>query len=390
MASEADTIDPGPEPGGSRPGRGKTLGPYRILEEIGRGGMGVVYKAFHPQLKRTVALKVLIAGEDASNEAIERFHREAESVAKLGHHPHIVPVYDIGAEANRHYFAMHYVEGKPLDRLIDDGEIAPKRAATIAGKLAEALHHAHEHGILHRDVKPANILVTRDGEPQLTDFGLAKDVASESKMTRSGVTLGTPNYMPPEQADGRLDDIDERSDVYSLGATLYEMLTMRPPFDGSTVIEVIQKVMLRDPVSPRKGNSAVDADLETICLKCLEKSQSRRYGTGEELAEDLTRYLEGRSILARPVSPVSKLVRRAKRNRAATVAVMVLLVVVAVAGALGIAVMSQLSRTQEEKADKERDLVKAEKRGEETAEKLTRSRRMSRVLMAAVTGLRKE
>jgi serine/threonine protein kinase len=278
----------------------KHLGPYEILEEIGRGGMGVVYKAFHPQLKRTVALKVLIAGEDASEDAIKRFRREAEAVAKLGHHPNIVPVYDIGAEGRNHYIAMHFVDGKPLDRMIDDGELSPRQAALITKKLAEALHHAHQHGILHRDIKPANVLMSSEipnlngkkpkgsahvggwdlevggsaregGEPMLTDFGLAKDVESESMMTQSGMTLGTPQYMPPEQADGRLKDIDERSDVYSLGATLYEMLAFAPPFTGETVVNVIRMVLLDDPVSPRKRNRLVEKDLETICIKCLEK-----------------------------------------------------------------------------------------------------------------------
>ncbi|MHC4779816.1 MAG: serine/threonine-protein kinase, partial [Planctomycetota bacterium] len=265
----APTMDSGeeqPEKGG-KPLR-KTLGPYEIRDEIGRGGMGVVYKAFHPELKRVVALKVLIAGEDASESSIARFHREAEAVAKLGHHPHIVPVYDIGAEGNLNYFAMHFVEGTSLDERIDEGKITPRRAARIAQKLAEALHHAHGQGILHRDVKPANVLLAGE-EPMLTDFGLAKDVESESSMTSSGITLGTPQYMPPEQAEGRLDDIDERSDIFSLGATLYEMLALHPPFDGSTVVEVIHKILVRDPVSPRRGNPSVSRDLETICLKCL-------------------------------------------------------------------------------------------------------------------------
>jgi serine/threonine-protein kinase len=238
----------------------------------------VVYKAYHEGLKRTVALKVLIAGEDASEEAISRFHREAEAVAKLGHHPNIVPVHDIGASGRLHYFAMHFVEGVPLDRMIDRDPVPPRQAAEIARKIAEALQHAHDHGILHRDVKPANILMAmpeggRGGagegatarpddketrrpsqtprestaspplpllpsptrtdllpaEPMLTDFGLAKDLESGSKLTRSGILIGTPQYMAPEQAGGRLSEIDARSDVYSLGATLYEMLTQSPP-----------------------------------------------------------------------------------------------------------------------------------------------------------------
>ncbi|MHC4600750.1 MAG: tetratricopeptide repeat protein, partial [Planctomycetota bacterium] len=256
--------------------------------------MGVVYKAFHPQLKRTVALKVLIAGEDATEEAIKRFHREAEAVAKLGHHPNIVPVYDIGQvtrestvgaqhAAPLHYFAMHYVDGKPLDKMIDDGEITPKMAASIAKRVANGLAHAHSHGILHRDIKPANIMVDKVGEPQITDFGLAKDVDSKSKLTYSGATIGTPQYMPPEQADGRLKDIDA--------------------------------VLLIDPVSPGKKNPIVDKDLSTICLKCLEKEQDRRYANAEALAKDLESYLAGGAIAARPPSLRYRMMKKARRHK---------------------------------------------------------------------------
>ncbi|MHC5040327.1 MAG: serine/threonine protein kinase, partial [Planctomycetota bacterium] len=383
-----NTESGGSVPSGTRSGESgskKKLGPYEIIEEIGRGGMGVVYKAFHPQLKRTVALKVLIAGEDASEEAIARFHREAEAVAKLGHHPNIVPIYDIGQvvgafrETPLHFFAMHFVDGKPLDKMIDDGELSPKQAAVITKKLAEALHHAHQHGILHRDVKPANVLMAftklegerfdrltaalsgvegppgepkseipnlngkkiegsahvggwdlevggsarEGGEPMLTDFGLAKDVESESKMTRSGMTLGTPAYMPPEQADGRLEEIDERSDVYSLGATLYEMLTLGPPFEGSAVVNVIKKVLMDDPVSPRKKNPEIDRDLETICLKCLEKEPERRYTGAGALARDLENWIEGAPIAARPASFRTRVVKKARRHKTVVVTAMI-------------------------------------------------------------------
>jgi serine/threonine protein kinase/predicted Zn-dependent protease len=359
----------------------KLIGPYHIEEEIGRGGMGVVYKAFHPQLKRTVALKVLIAGEDASDEAIARFHREAEAIAKIGHHQGIVPIYEIGQveresgagalrEAPLHYIAMHFVEGTSLDRAIDEGNITPGKAALITRKIADALAHAHERGVLHRDIKPANILLAKrrdetgsssdsgEGEeapsgtesegpdaprpsstprrerssggfelgfePMLTDFGLAKDVACESKMTRSGATLGTPQYMPPEQADGRLENIDARSDVYALGATLYEMLTLSPPFDGTAMVKIIFEILTREPLLPRRKNPAVDRDLEVICMKCLEKKPENRYASASALAEDLDRYLNRESILAKPPSPGDKLLRWMRRQRtpllAATVA----------------------------------------------------------------------
>ncbi|MHC4601261.1 MAG: protein kinase domain-containing protein, partial [Planctomycetota bacterium] len=348
-------------------------------------------RAYHPQLKRTVALKVLIAGEDASDEAIARFHREAEAVAKLGHHPNIVPVYDIGAEGNLHYFAMHFVEGKPLDGVIDDGEIAPKRAAVIAKKLAEALGHAHVHGVLHRDVKPANVLVTPEGEPQLTDFGLAKDVHAESGVTRSGMTLGTPVYMPPEQADGRLDGIDERSDVYSLGATLYEMLAFKPPFEGATPVEVIRKVILEDPVSPRKANSLVEKDLETICLKCLAKEPDRRYGSAGDLAQDLGRFLEGKPIQAKPASLGYLMGKMVRRHKGLFAAVMTFLVLLAAGGVVAIRMIQAEARETEREKEKahlaDRKRRDAERKEAEATRRKEKNAKVSAVLLMAYAKL---
>ncbi|MCU0722333.1 MAG: protein kinase, partial [Planctomycetes bacterium] len=292
----------------------KRIGPYRVLEEIGRGGMGVVYKAFDPSLKRIVALKVLIGGEHASEGAIARFRREAEAVAKVGSHPGIVPIYDMGNEGNLHYFAMAFVQGKSLSRLIDLGEINPRRAMTIAGQVARALHFAHQHGVLHRDIKPDNILVNEDGVPALTDFGLAKDVAEESHLTVSGTAMGTPQYMPPEQADGRLEDVDVRSDVYSLGATLYEMLAHAPPFAGSSYQNTLYKVLKEEVVPPRKRNPAVPREAETICLKAIEKDRDRRYATAGDLADDVQRFLDGEPIQARPASLLYRVSKRVKRN----------------------------------------------------------------------------
>jgi serine/threonine protein kinase/tetratricopeptide (TPR) repeat protein len=436
----------GPEddrPGAEDPstkGSKRTLGPYQVRKEIGRGGMGVVYEAYHPQLKRSVALKALIAGEDASEEAIRRFHREAEAVAKLGHHPNIVPVHDIGQQGNVHYFAMHLVDGPALDALIDRGELDPRQAAGIALKLAEALHHAHRQGILHRDVKPANVLLTSlegesgkqveifEGEtggggggererksplrtdrttfePLLTDFGLAKDVASETQVTRSGMTLGTPNYMPPEQADGRLDEIDERADVYSLGATLYEMLTLNPPFEGTLPVNVIQKVLFESPKPPRKLNPSVAKDLETICLKCIEKDPKDRYHSARELAADLRRFLEGASVRAKPAPFHRKLVTKIRRHKGLTAlsagvilagAVGAVVAVSAVVEsrkesreATGRAVDAESDADQKESALREalRDSDEIKKAKEASDRRREKDSRVSKVVMEAVAKL---
>ncbi|MHC4598042.1 MAG: protein kinase domain-containing protein [Planctomycetota bacterium] len=363
-----ETIDPSALPGGGGPatvaptGAGaegadgaprKTLGAYWILEEIGRGGMGVVYRGYHPKLKREVALKVLIAGEDASEEAIARFHREAEAVAKLGHHPNIVPVYDIGQEGRLHYFAMHFVSGKPLDRLIDDGEVTPRRAATITRKVAMALEHAHAHGVLHRDVKPPNILISAAGEPQITDFGLAKDVQSDEKVTRSGTAMGSPNYMSPEQADGRIEAIDARTDVYGLGATFYEMLTLFPPFEGSSIVNILHQVLMTDPTPPRKRNPAVPRDLETICLKALEKDADRRYATAAEMAEDLRRFIENEPIAARPASMTYRLSKRVRRNPAAYLTGVIGSILLAAVGVFFLGVRPAMERASVLREDRE-------------------------------------
>lgn len=289
------------------------IGEYDILDKIGHGGMGLVLKARQRRLKRIVALKLIKLGQLAEEQEVARFLVEARAAAHLKH-PNIVAVYDVGEHQGSPFFTMEYVEGQSLHKLISERPLQPQRAAIIIRKLALAVGYAHEAGILHRDLKPQNILLDKYEEPKITDFGLATNAQENSQLTATGTVLGTPSYMPPEQARGKHEEMGTWSDVYSLGATLYETLVGRPPFTAATLGETLQQVMTVDPVSLRSLNPAVPRDLETICLKCLEKSPARRYQTGNELAEELQRYLDDRPILARPTSRTEKFVRWCRRN----------------------------------------------------------------------------
>jgi WD40 repeat protein/tRNA A-37 threonylcarbamoyl transferase component Bud32 len=316
-----------PEAGGSPlPGR---IGDYQVLEEIARGGMGVVYKARQVSLNRVVALKMTRAGELASAEETQRFRLEAEAAAKLDH-PAIVPIYEVGEDNGRHYFSMALVEGASLAQTIAERPLASREAATLVRQVAEAVAYAHAQGVIHRDLKPGNILLAA-GQPRVTDFGLAKRADSDSDLTRTGQILGTPSYMAPEQAEGKVELIGPRSDVYALGATLYCLLTGRPPFHAATTLETLRQVAERDPVPPRQLNAAIAPDLETICLKCLEKRPERRYQSARELAEELGRFLEGLPIRARPVGALGRAVRWWRR-RPAIAGLSAAIVLVALAG----------------------------------------------------------
>jgi len=291
---------------------------YQIQAELGRGGMGVVYRAFDPKLKRTVALKVLIAAEHASAEEIRRFFREAESAARL-QHPNIVPIHDLEVHEGRHYYTMDYVEGQPLEQLLKEKRLDLREALALLEKVCRGLEHAHANGIVHRDLKPSNIIVDGDGEPRIFDFGLAKvlgdrEALTSGGLTRSGVAMGTPHYMAPEQASGRSKEVDPRTDVYATGCIIYEALTGSPPFVSANAMEVIRDQVETDPVPPRNTASRIPVDVETICLKCLEKEPARRYQSAGELAEDIRRFLDGKPIAARPASLLYRVRKRIARN----------------------------------------------------------------------------
>ena len=312
------------------PAAGRVFGNYQILEEISRGSFGVVYRARQKGLDRIVALKVLLAGPHASPEMVSRFQREARAAAKLKH-PCIVPIYDIGSEEGHHYFAMEFIEGDPLSLRIARNAVSIPEALAIAEHLADAIQVAHSQGVVHRDLKPSNILVDAEGLPHITDFGLAKQVDLDTRYTQAGTTLGTPAYMPPEQARGEVDRVDARSDVYSLGAVLYEMLTGRAPFSGRSLLEVVVAV-LNEPVRPpRQVNPKIHPDVQTIVLKCLEKEPPLRYSSAAELRDDIGRFRSGEAIHARPIGPLRRAGRFAKRHVFFLLAVATVLLVIGLA-----------------------------------------------------------
>ena len=286
---------------------------YEIIAEIGRGGMGVVYKARHVRLDRLVALKMILAGAHASDDQIARFHIEARAVAQI-QHPGIVQIHEDGDHEGLPYFSLEFVPGGSLAQSIGGKPQPPRAAATMVMELCRAMAEAHARGIIHRDLKPANVLLTLDGKPKITDFGLAKQMEGDSQQTRSGAIMGTPSYMAPEQAWGQTHEIGPLSDQYALGAILYEMLVGRPPFQGATALETLELVRNQEPVPPTRLQPKVPTDLETICLKALQKDPAKRFPDAAAMAEDLRRFLDGEPIVARPVGTPERLWRWCKRN----------------------------------------------------------------------------
>ena len=379
----SSAIDPAAQPRPGTPGTGplRQVGDYELIDEIGRGGMGAIYRARQLSLNRFVAVKVLLAGHFASPTYFDRFRREAEAAASLNH-PNIVSVYEVGNHLGQPYFSMALIEGRSLAELVRDQPMPARPAAQLLKTIAEAVHYAHERGVLHRDLKPSNVLVDAQGVPHVTDFGLAKrlgvrqssaafDAASqeatehtamphlsadgmksarglaqsktsrtsEDDLTLTGQVLGSPNYMPPEQADPQRGPTTAGSDVYSLGAILYELLTGRPPFLAETLTQTLRLVAEAEAVSPRLLNPGVPRDLETICTKCLEKDSRRRYASARELADELGRFLQDEPIHARPLGPVAKLAHWCRRKPALALAIgagAALLLIIAVGSPIAI------------------------------------------------------
>jgi ABC-type phosphate/phosphonate transport system substrate-binding protein len=364
----------------------RSFGDYELLDEIARGGMGVVYRARQKSLNRIVAVKMLCSGSQADFDTIRRFRVEAVAAGSLKH-PNIVPIHEVGQYDDRRFIVMDYVAGGNL-ALHANKPLPSKRAAELLVTISSAIHYAHQHRVLHRDLKPSNIILDDDGQPHVTDFGLAKGLETSlgdeglkdnhatavlfQRRTADGEILGSPAYMPPEQADGRWGSVGRWSDVYSLGAMLYHLLTGRPPFEGASVTDTLHRLLHDEVVSPRRLNAYVPLDLETICLKCLEKDPARRYQTAQELAEELGRFLRDEPVRARPMGRPEKVWRWCRRNPMAAAFVLTLCVALSLA-------LTLLDRVNRERKKQEA----LAKKQEALAEELIARERETR-------GLRKE
>jgi WD40 repeat protein len=333
---------------------------YEMLGLLGRGGMGVVYKARHLALKRTVALKMILAGGHAGEHERARFRAEAEAVARL-QHPGIVQIHEVGEHDGHPFCALEFIDGGSLAQKLDGNSLPAREAARLVEALARAMHLAHSRNVVHRDLKPANVLLTADGTPKVTDFGLARQLDSDSGQTQTGAVMGTPSYMAPEQASGRTHEAGPAADVYALGAILYECLTGQPPFKGATLLETLEQVRTREPVPPSRLQAKMPQDLETICLKCLSKEPEKRYSSAESLAEDLRRYLAGEPIAARPVSSWERARKWAYRHPAVAALWMVGAVTAAALVVVGILYNAQLQEHTTQ-LQKERNTATAQER----------------------------
>jgi tRNA A-37 threonylcarbamoyl transferase component Bud32 len=361
----------------------QAFGDYDLIQEIARGGMGVVYKARQMSLNRLVAVKMIIGGDLAGPVAAQRFRAEAEAAANLDH-VHIVPIYEVGEHEGQQFFSMKLIEGGSLAQRLRSLNAESRRTresirdqVALLVKVARAVHHAHQRGILHRDLKPGNILIDATGEPHVTDFGLAKRITGENTMTHSGAIMGTPMYMSPEQARGD-KGITTGADVYGLGAILYEMLTGRPPFQAATPMDTVLQVLEKEPARPRSLNASIDRDLETICLKCLEKVPARRFESATAVANDLDRWLTGKPIHARSTPWWEKSVKWAKRRPAAAA-----LAIVCILGASALLVLSVVTNSwlAEKQHETEEALLRERKALQEAEQNQRNLRRVTDFLM---------
>jgi eukaryotic-like serine/threonine-protein kinase len=299
-----------------------TLRGYDLVEEVGRGGMGVVYRAWQQGLNRLVAIKMVLHADHAGPELLARFRIEAEAVARL-QHPNIVQIYEIGEQEGRPFVTLEFLEGGSLAQLLRREPLSGKQAAELIETLARAVHAVHQKGVVHRDLKPGNVLLTAGGLPKITDFGLAKLMIGGSEQTQTGMMLGTPSYMAPEQADGAAAEVGPSADIHALGAILYEMLTGRPPFQGETVADTLRQLTSQEPIPPRRVRAGSARDLDTICLKCLEKGPRQRYADAQTLADDLARFRAGEPILARPAGRLQRLAKWGRRRPAAAALILI-------------------------------------------------------------------
>jgi len=347
--------------------RVRYVGDYELLAEIARGGMGVVYKARQVSLNRTVALKMILAGNLASADDICRFRQEAEAAANLDH-PHIVPIYEVGEHDGQYYFSMKLIhQGGSLTQALYSGRLQRRQGVGIIATVARAVHHAHQRGLLHRDLKPGNILLDAEDQPHITDFGLARRLEGDSKLTQSGAIVGTPSYMAPEQASAK-NELTPSADVYALGAILYELLTGRPPYCGASPAETLVQLVTSEPPRPSALNPSIDRDLETVCLKCLDRDPRRRYDSAAAFADDLERWLHDEPVLARPVTVAHRLRKWTRRNRELSRLVMLVLAMVVI-GLGWVQWRSREARSQAEEARQQAEQARrqAEQAQEESA-----------------------
>jgi serine/threonine protein kinase/ABC-type phosphate/phosphonate transport system substrate-binding protein len=341
----------------------RAFGDYELLEEIARGGMGIVYKARQKNLGRIVVVKMLLGGSHSGHDLIHRFKKEGVAAARL-QHPNIVPIHEVGLHDGQHFIVMDFVAGPSLAHYART-PLPSRRAAELLATITSAIHYAHQRQVLHRDLKPSNVILDESGQPHVMDFGLAKGLGTplvqdglanddatvvlHQQRTVEGQVLGSPGYMPPEQADGRTGAVGPWSDVYSLGAMLYHLLTGVPPFKGASVADTLHRVLHDEVVPPHRLTATVPLDLETICLKCLEKDSSRRYQTAEEMADELGRFLRGEPIQARPISSVHRMHRWARRNPAGAGLIGAL--------ALGLAVLSGLVKVLHDRGEEQEQAI---------------------------------